>query len=83
MKPKVHTPLLDALERFLAPEGEAWIADPGRPHVEAFCKLASARGWSVEARDAGGATSQGADGHPEPSLDAFRLLVLRRLESNP
>jgi predicted nicotinamide N-methyase len=41
--------LLDALDALLAPDGEAWIADPGRAMAEPF--LAAARGtWTVGAR---------------------------------
>lgn len=40
--------LLDAIERFLAPGGQAWVADPGRPWLEDFERLAVARGYRVD-----------------------------------
>lgn len=40
--------LLDAVERFLAPGGTAWVADPGRPWLEDFAALAETQGFTVE-----------------------------------
>jgi predicted nicotinamide N-methyase len=39
--------LLTTLERVVAPGGEAWIADPGRPPAEAFWAAATER-WTVQ-----------------------------------
>jgi predicted nicotinamide N-methyase len=36
-------PLLDLLPRLLAPRGEAWIADPGRPPAAGFLERAAER----------------------------------------
>jgi 2-polyprenyl-3-methyl-5-hydroxy-6-metoxy-1,4-benzoquinol methylase len=66
-----HAPVLEALERFLAPGGEAWIADPGRKRLPSFVRRAEARGHRVDVLDQGGARAS-----VEPG--AFRLLVLRR-----
>lgn len=75
---QLHSPLLDAIERFLEPGGEAWIADPGRDRAPAFCERAAARGWSIQTRDSNGAPLRGPRGGPDLPLNAFRLLVLRR-----
>jgi predicted nicotinamide N-methyase len=40
-------PLLATLDRVVAPDGEAWIADPGRPPAGAFWALARVAGWEV------------------------------------
>ncbi|MGX6448444.1 class I SAM-dependent methyltransferase [Patulibacter sp. S7RM1-6] len=42
-------PLLRALERTVAPGGEAWVADPGRRPAEGFWALAR-QGWEVDAQ---------------------------------
>lgn len=34
-----HQPILGLLEKMLAPEGEAWISDPGRHQADAFLDL--------------------------------------------
>lgn len=34
-----HIPILDLLETMLAPQGEAWISDPGRHQADAFLEL--------------------------------------------
>ncbi|MEZ6017922.1 MAG: methyltransferase domain-containing protein [Planctomycetota bacterium] len=67
---QAHGPVLDVLERCLAPGGEAWIADPGRTRAPSFVRRAEARGFSVEVRDAAGAPAALA-----PS--EFRLMALR------
>lgn len=40
-------PLLATLNRVVAADGEAWIADPGRPPAGAFWALARVAGWQV------------------------------------
>lgn len=40
--------LLGFLEEHLAPCGEAWIADPGRPYLQTFLSTAKAAGWRIE-----------------------------------
>ncbi|MSR57316.1 MAG: methyltransferase [Planctomycetaceae bacterium] len=43
-----HLPILGLLEQMLAPEGEAWITDPGRHQAEAFLELLRDRPFQVE-----------------------------------
>ncbi len=45
-----HAPLLALLDRFLAPGGFAWFADPGRRTAPIFTGLAASRGYAVEER---------------------------------
>jgi predicted nicotinamide N-methyase len=45
---RVREPLLATLERVVAADGEAWIADPGRPPAAGFWALARDAGWDVE-----------------------------------
>ena len=56
--------LLDLLPRLLAPGGEAWIADPGRPPALPFFRDAAAR-FEVERRP--------ADGIPQGGVNRLRL----------
>jgi len=39
-------PLLDLFDRIVAPEGELWLAEPGRPPASIFLESASRQGWS-------------------------------------
>lgn len=57
--------LAAAFDRFLAPGGEAWLTDPGRPWLQEFADSARARRLSVEVDAIGGD-------------DAVFLLTLRR-----
>lgn len=41
-------PLLWLLPRLVAPTGEAWLADPGRPMLDRFLAGADATGWQRE-----------------------------------
>jgi predicted nicotinamide N-methyase len=43
-----HLPILGLLEKMLAPEGEAWITDPGRHQADAFLELLRERPFRVE-----------------------------------
>jgi predicted nicotinamide N-methyase len=45
-----HEPILGLLEAMLAPEGEAWITDPGRHQADAFLERLGQRPFSVEHR---------------------------------
>lgn len=45
-----HLPILGLLEAMLAPDGEAWITDPGRHQADAFLELLRDRPFSVEHR---------------------------------
>jgi predicted nicotinamide N-methyase len=46
-EPRNGPALLRTLERVVAPGGEAWIADPGRPPAAAFWRDAAER-WTVD-----------------------------------
>lgn len=41
-------PVADSVQWLLAPGGEAWIADPGRPHLPGFLAALTARGLVAE-----------------------------------
>jgi predicted nicotinamide N-methyase len=41
-------PLLSLVERVVAPGGELWLAEPGRPPAARFVESIGARGWSKE-----------------------------------
>jgi predicted nicotinamide N-methyase len=41
-------PLLDLVERLVAPGGALWLAEPGRPPARRFVQAARARGWRSE-----------------------------------
>lgn len=43
-----HRAILEVLSQSLAPGGEAYLADPGRPMSEGFPAAATAAGWRVE-----------------------------------
>jgi predicted nicotinamide N-methyase len=45
-----HLPILDLLEAMLAPDGQAWITDPGRHQADAFLEFLRDRPFSVEHR---------------------------------
>jgi predicted nicotinamide N-methyase len=65
-------PLLDTVERMLAPGGEAWFGDAGRGPAAEFLKLAADRGFAVSLWDE----------HDRlaivPSLGHCQRIVLRR-----
>ena len=41
-------PLIRLVERMLAPEGEVWLAEPGRDPAQQFIEALEERGWSVD-----------------------------------
>jgi predicted nicotinamide N-methyase len=45
-----HALVLDVIEKMLAPEGEAWLADPDRHQTPAFVELAKRRGFQLDRR---------------------------------
>lgn len=65
-------PLLDTLDRMLAPAGEAWFGDAGRGPVDEFLRLARSRGWFVRLYDE---HDRPADA---PTLGRCQRIVLRR-----
>jgi predicted nicotinamide N-methyase len=66
------SPLLDVLDHFLAPAGQAWFGDAGRSPLPDFLKLASDRGWQVSLFDQHDRPS------PAPTIGHYRRVVLRR-----
>jgi predicted nicotinamide N-methyase len=65
-------PLLNVLDRMLAPGGEAWFGDAGRGPAADFLHLASSRGWLVRLLD--------ETDRPVlvPILGRYQKIVLRR-----
>jgi predicted nicotinamide N-methyase len=65
-------PLLDTLQRMLAPGGEAWLGDAGRGPAAEFLRRALDRGWLVSLYDE----------HDQPALvpalGRYQRIVLRR-----
>jgi predicted nicotinamide N-methyase len=69
-------PLLNTLERMLAPGGEAWLGDGGRGPVAEFLLTAGNRGWSASLLDE---CDRPMD---EPVLGHCQRIVLRRAVSS-
>jgi SAM-dependent methyltransferase len=65
-------PLLNTLDRMLAPGGEAWLGDAGRGPAADFLRLARGRGWSVSLLDKHDRPAS------EPALGRCQRIVLRR-----
>ena len=63
-----HGPLLDVLDRALAPGGGAYLADPGRPMTEAFMAEARTQGWHLRS-------------HELPGNPAYRIVRLDRCDA--
>jgi predicted nicotinamide N-methyase len=61
-------PLLELIERLLAPGGLLWLAEPGRPPAQRFVEAAAAVGWQDELIE-----------HPGPWLDPDDRGVIVRL----
>ena len=47
-------PLLALVERVVAPGGELWLAEPGRPPAARFLESIRARGWIEESEQCSG-----------------------------
>jgi ETFB lysine methyltransferase len=65
-------PLLEVLDRLLAPDGEAWFGDAGRSPVEDFLQRSRERGWSVSLFDEHDRQATA------PMLGKYQRIVLRR-----
>jgi ETFB lysine methyltransferase len=65
-------PLLDVLDRMLAPGGEAWFGDAGRGPAADFLHLATSRGWLVRLLD------EADQPVLVPILGRYQKIVLRR-----
>ena len=68
----IHEPILNVLDHMLAPQGTAWLGDPGRSHLPYFIKEAKRRGYMVKIHDALG------ESVPEAKFGEFQLLILRK-----
>jgi len=68
---RLQEPLLDVVERYMAPGGSALFADPGRTRLPGFLRRARARGLEVETEDAEGRQAA-------PEAGAFRLVRIVR-----
>ena len=68
---RLQGPLLDVVERYLAPGGLALFADPGRTRLPGFLRRAAARGLAVVTED--------VEGQPAPpAAGAFRMVRIAR-----
>jgi predicted nicotinamide N-methyase len=66
-------PLLDLVERIVAPDGILWLAEPGRPPAAEFLELARANGWANNTK-----TWNGPWPDPKDAGVIVRVHVLRR-----
>jgi predicted nicotinamide N-methyase len=68
---KLHSALLELIQRMLAPQGFCWIGDPVRYHARSFIEHARSRGFNVQVQE--------NPLEPASSTTAsFQLIVLRR-----
>lgn len=70
-------PLLDLLERLIAPDGLLWLAEPGRAVASRFVQLARQRGWEGESR-----AHSGPWHDPEDAGTIVTVHRLRRVASS-
>jgi predicted nicotinamide N-methyase len=68
----LHRPLLNFLGQILEPEGECWLADPGRSISLEFLLTADDCGMHVSLRDRQGRPTTDSD------LGRFQVIVVRR-----
>ena len=68
---RLHPLLLDAIEKLLAPGGEAWVSDPQRTSAENFPLAAVERGFKVSTTNMEGESFAGGK-------QAGQLYILRR-----
>jgi predicted nicotinamide N-methyase len=47
-------PLLSLVERIVAPHGELWLAEPGRPPAVRFLDLIAGKGWHIQSKSCAG-----------------------------
>ena len=67
-----HEPLLNTIDRMLAPNGLVWIGDAGRANSPKFIQLAQLSNWNVNLHDEHGNELTSAT-HVQ-----FQLIVMRR-----
>jgi predicted nicotinamide N-methyase len=65
-------PLAALLEQLLAPDGEVWVAEPGREAAERLVKMLRKRGWS-------GPTEECASPLPDPQDESWDIMRVHRL----
>ena len=70
-------PLLALLEQVVAPGGELWLAEPGRPPAARFLEMIRAHGWGCESESCGGPWPDPEDNRKGVIVTIHRL---RRLE---
>lgn len=69
----LHEPLLECIEKMLAPGGVCWLGDPGRFQGPFFYEAAIRRGFRVRVQDENGKE------HPAPLSNQFQILKLDRV----
>jgi predicted nicotinamide N-methyase len=70
-------PLLALVERVVTPDGELWLAEPGRPPAARFLDSIGARGWSAESEQCSGPW-------PDPEDNRKGIVVtIHRLRRRP
>jgi hypothetical protein len=65
-----HSLVLDVLDHMLAPEGEAWISDPGRHTADQFLNDCGSRGYAVRTQVLARVERQGS---PPGQTNLYRL----------
>jgi len=55
-------PLIDVIERLLAPGGSLWLAEPVRRTAQRFLDIVAAQGWTIESRRIRAAWPDATDG---------------------
>jgi predicted nicotinamide N-methyase len=66
-------PLLALLERVVAPAGELWLAEPGRPPATRFLEAMLAGGWIAESEQCSGPWPDEEDNRKEVVVTIHRL----------
>jgi predicted nicotinamide N-methyase len=70
-------PLFVLVERFVTPDGELWLAEPGRPPAARFLESIGARGWTAESERCSGPW-------PDPEDNRKGIVVtIHRLRRRP
>jgi predicted nicotinamide N-methyase len=66
-------PLLTLVERVVAPDGELWLAEPGRPPAARFLESIGARGWIAESEECSGPWPDPEDNRKEIVVTIHRI----------
>jgi predicted nicotinamide N-methyase len=70
--PRDVEPLLELVERILAPDGELWLAEPGRADAKRFVQMLRERGWT-------GTSEECASPRPDPHHRTWDVVTVYRL----